>query len=104
MTLKSDRTLEAAMNYSSEHNEVTIERDCENEYAEDGIDVPTERVNPDTLRKLVEEFVTREWSDLSDADYTFEEKIEQVLQQLKDNRIKVVFDLTSETCNIVVNK
>jgi uncharacterized protein YheU (UPF0270 family) len=53
---------------------------------------------------MVEEFVTREWSDLSDADCTFEDKIEQVLQQLKDNKIKVVFDLTSETCNIVPAK
>ena len=84
-----------------EQIEVTIERDQQNEYAEEGVDVPLHRINPETLRKMVKEFVTREWSDLSDADCTFEDKIEQVLQQLKDNRIKVVFDLTSETCNIV---
>ena len=84
-----------------EQIEVTIERDQQNEYAEDGVDVPLDRINPETLRKLVEEFVTREWSDLSDAGCTFEDKIEQVIQQLKDNRIKVVFDLTSETCNLV---
>ena len=87
-----------------EHEEVTIERDQQNEYAEEGVDIPLDRINPVTLRKMVEEFVTREWSDLSDADCTFEDKIEQVLQQLKDNRIKVVFDLTSETCNIVPAK
>ena len=84
-----------------EQIEVTIERDQQNECAEQGVVVPLDRINPETLRKMVEEFVTREWSDLSDADCTFEEKIEQVIQQLKDNRIKVVFDLTSETCNIV---
>ncbi len=84
-----------------EQSEVTIEREQQNEYAEEGVDVPLDRINPETLRKMVEEFVTREWSDLSDADCTFEEKIEHVIQQLKDNRIKVVFDLTSETCNIV---
>jgi uncharacterized protein YheU (UPF0270 family) len=49
----------------------------------------------------VEEFVTREWSDLADSDCTFEDKVAQVMQQLKNNKIKVVFDLTSETCNIV---
>ena len=87
-----------------EQLEVTIERDQQNEYAEEGVEVPLDRINPETLRKKVEEFVTREWSDLSDADCTFEDKIEQVLQQLKDNRIKVVFDLTSETCNIVPSK
>ena len=84
-----------------EQIEVTIERDQQDNYAEDGVVVPLDRINPETLRKMVEEFVTREWSDLSDADCPFEEKIEQVIQQLKDNRIKVVFDLTSETCNIV---
>ncbi|HIJ96818.1 MAG TPA: YheU family protein [Desulfuromonadales bacterium] len=83
-----------------EYDDVTIEQD-RNDNAEDGVDVPLERINPDTLQKLVEEFVTREWSDLADSDYTFAEKIEQVIQQLKDKRIKVVFDLTSETCNIV---
>ncbi|MEI6205868.1 MAG: YheU family protein [Desulfuromonadales bacterium] len=82
-------------------NEVTIERDDSEQHAEDGVVVPLERINPDTLRKMVEEFVTREWSELTDAGCTFEDKIEQVLQQLKDNRIKVVFDLMSETCNIV---
>jgi len=81
--------------------EVTIERDQQNEYTEEGVEVPLDRINPETLRKMVEEFVTREWSDLSDADCTFEDKIEQVIQQLQDNRIKVVFDLTSETCNLV---
>lgn len=82
-------------------NEVTIERDDSEQHAEDGVVVPLERINPDTLRKMVEEFVTREWSELTDAGCTFEDKIEQVLQQLKDNRIKVVFDLMSETCNLV---
>jgi len=81
--------------------EVTRERNQRDEYAEEGVDIPMDRINPETLRKMVEEFVTREWSDLSDADCTFEDKVEQVIQQLKDNKIRVVFDLTSETCNIV---
>jgi uncharacterized protein YheU (UPF0270 family) len=35
---------------------------------------------PETLRKIVEESVTREWSDLADAGCTFEDKIEQVMR------------------------
>ncbi|MBV5327587.1 MAG: YheU family protein [Chlorobium sp.] len=84
-----------------EFEEVTIVRDQHDDNSEDGVDVPLDRINPETLRKMVEEFVTREWSDLSDADCTFEDKIGQVVQQLNDNKIKVVFDLTSETCNII---
>jgi uncharacterized protein YheU (UPF0270 family) len=87
-----------------EQTEVTIERDQQDEYAEDGVEVPFDRIKPETLRKMVEEFVTREWSDLADSDCTFEDKIEQILQQFKDKKIKVVFDLMSETCNIVPSR
>jgi uncharacterized protein YheU (UPF0270 family) len=86
-----------------EQIEVTIVRAQHGDHTEDGVDVPLDRINPETLRKMVAEFVTREWSDLSDADCTFDDKIEQVMQQLKDNRIKVVFDVISETCNIIPN-
>jgi uncharacterized protein YheU (UPF0270 family) len=85
----------------SESEEIIIVPDRQDDHGEDGVVVPLDRINPDTLRKMVEEFVTREWSALVDTDCTFEDKIEQIIQQLNDDRIKVVFDLTSETCNIV---
>ena len=77
-------------------------QNIQSNHHEEGIEVPYENINTDTLRNLVEEFVTREWSDLSDSDYTMEDKIEQVLQQLKEKKVKVVFDFTSNTANIVV--
>jgi len=77
---------------------VNLERQATNEVA---VDIPLDRINPDTLRKLIEEFVTREWSEAGGSECTLDEKIEQVLQQLKDNRAKIVFDSTSETWNIV---
>lgn len=73
----------------------------QSDHHEEAVDIPLERINPDTLRKMIEEFVTREWSELADSDYTLDEKIEQVLQQLKDKRAKIVFDCTSETWNII---
>jgi hypothetical protein len=69
--------------------------------AEEGIEVPCDRIDPDTLQRMIEEFVTREWSDLSDADYSLDEKIEQVLRQLREKTVRVVFDFTSGTANIV---
>lgn len=54
-----------------------------------------------TLRNLVVEFVTREWSELTDGGSSLERKIEQVLRQLKEGKVLIVFDLTSETCNLV---
>lgn len=68
---------------------------------EEAFDIPLDRINPDTLRKMIEEFVTREWSELADSEYTLDEKVDQVMQQLKDNHAKIVYDSTSETWNII---
>ena len=66
-----------------------------------GIEVPLERIDPDTLRRMIEEFVTREWSELGDAGYSLDDKVEQVIGQLKDGTARAVFDITTESCNIV---
>lgn len=68
---------------------------------EEGIEVPYEQLNPDTLRKMIQEFVTRDGADWGDAGCALEDKVQQVLRQLKHKRVKVVFDLRSETANIV---
>jgi uncharacterized protein YheU (UPF0270 family) len=77
-------------------------RNKQTDYNEEGVEIPYEQINPETLRNMIAEFVTREWSDLSDSGYTLEEKIEQVLKQMKEKKVKVVFDFTSGTANIVV--
>lgn len=69
---------------------------------EEGIEVPYDRINPDTLRNMIQEFVTRDGADWGDAGCTLEDKVGQVLQQLRDKKVKVVFDMTSQTANIVV--
>jgi len=69
---------------------------------EEGIEVPYERIDPYTLRNMIEEFVTREWAELSDAGYSLDDKVGQVMQQLRERKVKVVFDFRSETGNIVV--
>lgn len=75
----------------------TVETDCR----EEGVEIPLDRINPDTLRNMISEFVTREWEEAGDKSYTLDEKIGQVLRQLQDKKAKVVFDATSNTCNIV---
>jgi uncharacterized protein len=69
---------------------------------EEGIEVPYERLDPDTLRKMIQEFVTRDGADWGDPGCTLEEKVEQVLRQLRSRKVKIVFDLTAQTANIVV--
>jgi uncharacterized protein YheU (UPF0270 family) len=68
---------------------------------EEGVEIPLDRINPDTLRRMIEEFVTREWDDRADFEYTLDEKVNQVLRQLSEKRAKIVFDCASKTWNII---
>ena len=68
---------------------------------EEGVEIPLERIAPEILQALLADFVSREWSELSDAGFTLEEKIEQVLQQLQAGQARILFDLTSGSWNIV---
>ena len=74
------------------------------EQPEEGLEIPVERIAPATLQKMIEEFVTREWSDPADSGYTLEEKVAQVLRQLHARTARVMYDVTSETWNIVAVK
>jgi uncharacterized protein YheU (UPF0270 family) len=65
---------------------------------EEGIEIPLDRINSDTLRKMLSEFVTREWAD---EECTLESRIEQVLRQLRERKAKVMYDFRTETWNIV---
>jgi uncharacterized protein YheU (UPF0270 family) len=76
----------------------------QHDQGEEGLEIPFERISPDTLRKMIEEFVTREWADPVDSGYTLEDKVAQVLRQLETHAAKVVFDVTTETWNIVSAK
>ena len=71
------------------------------EFMEEGVEVPYDRIAPDTLNNLIAEFVTREWEEIGDTSATLDDKICQVRRQLQEKRAKVVFDLRTETCNIV---
>ena len=65
---------------------------------EEGIEIPLERIGPDMLRSMLAEFVTREWAD---EESTLENRIEQVLRQLREGKARVVYDFRTETWNII---
>lgn len=71
---------------------------------EKGIEVPWERLAPETLRSLVQEFVSRDGADWGEAGGALEEKVAQVMRQLRSRQAMVVFDLKSQTANIVVRR
>lgn len=57
---------------------------------------------PDTLRAVVESFVLREGTDYGQHETSLDDKVAQVLQQLRRREAYVVFDPNSETVSIVV--
>lgn len=71
------------------------------EQQEDGIDIPFEQIEPETLGRMIQEFVTRDGADWAESGCSLEEKVEQVYLQLRNRQVKVVYDLRSETPNLV---
>lgn len=65
------------------------------------VEVPFRDLHPDTLRNVISEFVTRDWEEMGFTSYTLEQKIDQVMAQLKAGKARLMFDLESNSCNII---
>ena len=65
------------------------------------ITVPIDRLDSDTLEKLVIEFVSRDGTDYGYREASLDVKVKQVKAQLKSDIVVLVFDSESETFNIV---
>jgi uncharacterized protein len=66
------------------------------------IEVPYASLQPATLRAVIDEFVTRDTTDYGERERSLEEKVEDVMRQLRRGEAKVVFDTETGTVNIVV--
>ena len=62
--------------------------------------IPHNQLSEETLNGLIEEFVTRNGTDLSNAPRS----IDQVLKLLEQGRAIITFDEDSESCNILLNE
>ena len=67
------------------------------------VEIPFERLEPNTLRVLVEEFITREGTEYG-METPLSDKIEQVLSQLKTGDVVITWNTEMETSNIVLKK
>lgn len=68
---------------------------------EAGIEIPFARIDPETLQRMIEEFVTRDGADWAESGCALEDKVQQVLRQLRDGQVKVVYDQKTQTANLV---
>jgi uncharacterized protein YheU (UPF0270 family) len=67
----------------------------------DVVEVPYDSLQPDILRAVVEEFITRNGTDYGERERTLEEKIADVMGQLRSGEATVVFDRQAHSVNIV---
>lgn len=65
------------------------------------MEVPYQKLSPEALRGVIEEFISREGTDYGDRVYSLEEKVAHVMGQLRRKEAVIVFDADTETCNII---
>jgi len=62
--------------------------------------IPYDQLSPDTLRAVIEEFVTRDGTDYGEIEVSLEQKVSQVSRELKSGKALILFDTGDQTCNI----
>ena len=69
--------------------------------ADDLLIIPHQRLSPDALTGLIEEFVTRDGTDSGYTQAALSDNVAMVRRQLADGSAVIVFDNRRQTCNIV---
>ena len=78
------------------------EREAEN--AERLVEVPHQQLDPEVLRLLIEEFVTRDGTDYGVIERTLEQKVVAVMRQLEAGEAAIRVDVDRDTIDIVVRR
>ena len=68
------------------------------------MEIPWQRLDPETLDNLVEEYVSREGTDYGHQDYSLADKVRQVKRQLREGSACLVFDAESQSCHILLRE
>ena len=65
------------------------------------IEIDYADLKPGTLESLIEAFILREGTDYGSNEASFESKIKAVHTQIKNGKVKIVFDPTTESCTLL---
>jgi hypothetical protein len=68
------------------------------------IRVAPDDLDPDTLRAVIESFVLREGTDYGVHETSLEDKVAQVLIQLRRGDAHITFDPATESINVVMTR
>jgi len=70
--------------------------------AAEPVEIPPDALAPDTLRALIEEFVSRDGTDYGELERSLDEKVNDVRRQLDRGEAQILFDPGTETTGIFV--
>lgn len=68
------------------------------------LEVPFEKLTPEVIDNLIDYFVLREGTDYGNREFSLEEKRAAVIKQLKQNKVLILYDSKSDSCNIVTRE
>ena len=66
--------------------------------------MPHGELAPEVLRRLIEEFVTRDGTDYGAVERTLGEKVAAVIRQLEAGELAIVVDTEDEAIDIVARQ
>ncbi len=66
------------------------------------MNIPYQERAVETLKAIIEEFMSREGTDYGAHETSLEKKVQQVMNQLKRGEIVVTFDPESQSCDLQV--
>jgi len=65
------------------------------------IEVPTNSLDAQTLQALLAEYASRDGTDYGEREFTLDEKINQLRQQLDTRQLTIVYDADSQAWDLV---
>lgn len=65
------------------------------------MEIPYTQLSEELLRAVIEEFITREGTDYGDAEYSLDDKVKQVENQLIKREIVLSYDVETESCQLI---
>jgi uncharacterized protein YheU (UPF0270 family) len=63
--------------------------------------VPLQRLQPDVLRALLEEYASRDGTDYGEREVSLGEKVGQLQRQLQSEQLLLLYDADSEQWDLV---
>ncbi len=68
------------------------------------VEVPYDQIEPEMLRAMIEEYITRDGTFYGEVEMTMQDKVDMVIKQLKSGESAITWDLELQTSNIVLKR